>query len=135
MWQYVWNRYRLSPVVLAALLAACGCSRSYAPEEHRVEPVLARDTLKSVLTSWQKGETAESWRQHDPEVVIQDMDWTAGKDLRGFQLLDAGEAVDANLHCQVKLTLVDPQQGPVEETVTYLVTTSPKLTIFRAIEP
>lgn len=92
-------------------------------------------TLETVLTSWQQGETPQSWRERDPEVVIQDVDWMSGKQLQEFELLDAGEPIDANLHCRVRLTLVEPQRGSVEREVTYLVTTSPKLTVFRSMTP
>lgn len=127
------HRPALAAPVLTALLAISGCGGGYAPAAHRVDAEQARRTLESVLTSWQLGDTPQSWREHDPQVVIQDMDWSAGRRLEEFELLDAGEAIDANLHCRVRLTLVDPQQGEIEQTVTYLVTTSPNLTVFRSI--
>lgn len=135
MVQFIPQRQILNAMVLALLLAASGCGSGYAPEAHRVDAKQARSTLESVLTSWQLGDTPQSWRQHDPQVVIQDMDWTAGRKLSEFELLDDGEAIDANLHCRVRLTLVDPRQGEIEQTVTYLVTTSPNLTVFRSMIP
>lgn len=125
---------RVSPAALVVLLAACGCGgRDYSPEAHRVDPALARETLESVLKSWQQGETPESWQERDPDVVVQDMDWARGKQLQEFEVLGDGEAIDANLHCEVRLTIADPESGTVEQTVTYLVTTSPKLTVFRKV--
>lgn len=119
--------------VAAALAAGCGSETGQSP--YPVQPELARDTLQEVLQSWKDGETIDSWREHDPQVVVQDLDWMAGRKLQDFEILDGGEAVDANLHCQVRLTLNDPDAHQAEQTVTYLVSTSPKLTVFREIIP
>jgi hypothetical protein len=129
------DRYQLAAATLAVLLAVCGCGRGYSPEAHRVDSEQARSTLESVLTGWQLGDTPQTWRQREPQVVIQDLDWTAGRKLEEFEMLDEGEAIDANLYCRVRLKLLDPQQGEIEQTVTYLVTTSPNLTVFRSMTP
>jgi hypothetical protein len=62
------------------------------------------------------------------------MDWKTGRKLKSFEVIEPTESVDANLHCQVKLTLEDPEKGEVEQTVKYVVGTSPVLTVFRAVE-
>src|SRR5690606_5341030 len=64
---------------LTAQLASSGCGGGYAPEARRVDAGQARRTLESVLTSWQLGDTPQSWREHDPQVAIQDTDWSAGR--------------------------------------------------------
>lgn len=67
-----------------------------------------------------------------PPVVVQDMDWISGHSLEAFEILDDAEPVDANLHAKVRLTLGSKESGgESEKTVTYLVSTSPKLTVFR----
>ena len=116
------------------LIWASGCGGNPG-EEHRVDAVNARNILEEVLTSWQKGETPESWRQHSPEVVVQDLDWQQGAKLKAFEIQGPGEAVDANLHCQVKVTLEDAQKKETQRTVKYLVGTSPVLTVFREPGP
>ncbi len=45
------------------------------------------------------------------------MDWRAGAKLQSFEILGEGEAIDANLHCQVKLKFAQPQNGKKEVTV------------------
>lgn len=110
----------------------CGC-RSRASTEHRVEQSVARDTLQSVLNSWLDGETPESWQKKSPQVVVQDMDWKTGAKLKSFEILGEGEAIDANLYCQVKLRFSPPHNGKSESQVTYLVGTSPVITVFRAV--
>jgi hypothetical protein len=96
---------------------------------HRVDPGDA-EPLK-LSQSWKAGATPDSWQQQTPAVVVQDMDWKGGAKLTEFEIVGT-EAVDANLHCQTSLTMTDLQQKTIERTVTYLVGTSPTLTVFRA---
>ncbi|MBD3675294.1 MAG: hypothetical protein HUJ26_17400 [Planctomycetaceae bacterium] len=118
-------------VLIGVLLGSLGgCSGKGSP--HPVDVDLARQTLHQVLESWQAGETIESCQEHSPPVVVQDMDWITGRSLEAFEILDNGEPVDANLHAKVRLTLASSKSDqPSEKTVTYLVSTSPHLTVFR----
>jgi len=109
-----------------------GCNQQM--ETQPVDTRQARSTLEAVLKSWQEGATPESWQQKTPSVVVQDMDWKTGKKLKSYEIVAPGDAIDSNLHCQVKLTLEDPEKGEVERTVTYLVGTSPVLTVFREVQ-
>jgi hypothetical protein len=84
-----------------------------------------------VLQNWQQGGTPEQWRQHDPEVVVQDFDWSDGFKLKRFEMLGPGDPRDANLYCQVRLTLESPKQVELNRIVTYVVGTDPVLTVFR----
>ncbi|MEZ6062110.1 MAG: hypothetical protein R3C19_17360 [Planctomycetaceae bacterium] len=88
-----------------------------------------------MLEGWKEEPSLERWRTQHTDIVVQDMDWLMGHRLTSFVLLDEGRAVDANLHCDVRLTLVDSDNKSTEKTVTYLVGTSPKLTVFRQIIP
>lgn len=122
---------RIAAALTLSLLLA-GCSNTM--ESHPVDPNLARNTLDAVLKSWQEGATPESWQQKTPSVVVQDMDWKTGKKLKSFEIIEPTESVDANLHCQVKLVFEDAEKGEVEQTVKYVVGTSPVLTVFRFVE-
>ena len=53
-----------------------------------------------------------------------------GKKLVDYEVIGEGKEVDANLIAQVKLTLED-KGSQIEKTVTYVVGTAPKLTVFR----
>jgi hypothetical protein len=125
------ERFTAAFILCLPLLAGCGSNKM---EAHPVDPGLARSTLDAVLKSWQEGATPESWQQKSPAVVVQDMDWKTGRKLKSFEVIEPTESVDANLHCQVKLTLEDAEKGEVEQTVKYVVGTSPVLTVFRAVE-
>ncbi len=121
-------------VLLAFAAGICGCG-SGSGSPHPVEPTLARQTLTTVLEGWKEQPSLERWREQHTDIVVQDMDWLMGNQLTSFEVLDEGRAVDANLHCEVRLTLVDSNQKSTKKTVTYLVGTSPKLTVFRQIIP
>ncbi len=121
------------PYIASFLLALSGCG--YSASEHRVEPRTALKTLQEVLEGWKQGDTPESWQRRTPAVVVQDFDWKAGRKLQEYEILDEGESVDANLYCKVKLKFSDARAGKSEKTVTYLVGTSPVLTVFRSPAP
>lgn len=120
--------HRLRMLCLAALLLALGCG------PHRNAPVNvqeAQQTLKATLEKWKQGSQPADLQAASPQIVVQDMDWSAGAKLLDFELLGAGEPVDANLIAQVKLKLLSPEGKAAEKTVTYVVGTSPVLTVFR----
>jgi len=120
--------------LLILLLAFAGCGGDYSAAAHRVDPEAARNTLVAVLDSWKAGDKPDIWQQKSPSVVIQDFDWMGGTKLTSYEILTT-KAIDANLHCQVKLSLTGLQKSDSEKTVTYLVSTSPVLTVFRAAAP
>src|SRR5690606_27859203 len=85
MMHFIRHRSRVHAAVLFLILTVCGCGGGYSPEANRVDPEQARDMLESVLISWQLGDSPQFWRQQDPQVVIQDVDWSAGKKLEEFE--------------------------------------------------
>ena len=117
------------------LLALTGCSNTgdYDAADHQVDSETAKSTLVSVLDGWKSGDKPDAWQQKSPSVVIQDFDWMGGAKLTAYEIVST-EAIDANLHCKVKLSLTSAERGDSEKTVTYLVSTSPALTVFRAPE-
>jgi hypothetical protein len=127
-----------SMLVFAALLLP-GCSNPSVA--HAVDPPQARDALKTALDEWKKGESVESLASASTPIIVQDFDWMSGAKLVEYELVDEGKAVDANLSIQVKLTLSGGSQAgkaagkaagkTIQKKVWYLVTTSPKLTVFR----
>jgi hypothetical protein len=123
-----------SVAALASLLLPGCSSRSNA---HAVDEPRARDALKTALDEWKKGESLKSLESASTPMVVQDFDWASGTKLLDYQLIDQGKAEDANLRVRVKLTMSGgqpPAKDPgktAEKTVWYLVTTSPKITVFR----
>ncbi len=123
---------RLLPWGILLHVAFAGCSQQHrAPD---VEPQLARSTLIEVLETWKAGGTINELRQRDPEIVVQEFAWSSGHQLQSYELLDTGREEDANLFCEVKLTLVETAGTPPrQKTVTYVIGTEPALTVFRAM--
>ena len=113
------------------LASAAGCSgRTLSP----VDPELAKTTLVETLETWKRGGTIQELRLRDPEIVAQDIAWSQGATLIDYRLIDDGRKEDANLFCQVELTLKTPGRDKDEtKTVTYVIGTAPVLTVFRAI--
>lgn len=124
-----WPRAGRFPIVSAALLFSLlitGCGI-----DHRVQPDVAAQTLRKTMENWKEGKSPASLQSAEPAIVVQDMDWTGGAKLIDFQILDGAKPVDANLYAQVKLKLKDAAGAETEKTVTYVVGTSPALTVFR----
>ncbi len=109
-----------------ALMAIAGCSGSNA---HAVDTSRARDALTTALDAWKRGDSPESV----PSMTVQDLDWERGARLIDYQVLGDGQAKDANLSIKAKLTLAADKAATkkVEKTVSYLVGTSPSITVFR----
>jgi hypothetical protein len=113
--------------VAAGMLAIGGCGTGSAP----VDPDKARLALESALEAWKKQEAPASLRKASPEIVVQDPDWNAGKQLDSFEILGEGTRDNANLRCKVRLRLREADGKNVEKQVGYVVGTSPVLTVFR----
>ncbi len=117
--------------ILVAMLAVCvvGCFGANAPEA--VRPELAKETLITALTAWKDGSQIDVLQTQSPAIVVQDMDWSAGKQLKEFTLQGDGKAVGANLSIEVELILADSSGKTSNSKVWYLVGTDPALTVFR----
>lgn len=111
-------------------LSGCGASGYQAPV---LDLPKARETLTSVLDGWKEGKTPDSLQKRSPPIIVQDIDWTSGAKLVKYELSGDGTEADGSLLTQVKLTLQSSRGGPKEKTVTYIVGTSPGLTVLRDI--
>jgi hypothetical protein len=116
--------------VLAVLMLS-GCSGP--SRANPVDPSLARESLKIALDHWKKGEDPTSLQSSATPMVAKDYEWDSGAKLVDYQILDE-RSEEANLRVQVKITL--SQQGKsksVEKKASYVVGTSPSVTVFRDI--
>lgn len=130
------DRYGSMGVIFAGLVAMMlltfpGCSSSGSP--HPVDPSRAREALKTALDEWKGGKSPRSLSSSATPMTVQDFDWESGAKLVDYQIQGDGEPVDANLRIKVKLNLsgVKGKAKNGEKTVTYLVGTSPSVTVFR----
>lgn len=116
-------------LTLLMLVAGSGCSGESTSDV--VRPDLAKETLIQTLSAWKDGKTVDSLKSQSPSIVVQDMDWSAGKQLKEFSLQGGGKALGANLSVEVELTLQDADGRTSTSKVWYLVGTDPALTVFR----
>jgi hypothetical protein len=117
-------------LVAMLILTLSGCSSSNA---NAVNAPQAREALKTALDHWKQGENPRSLSAAATPMTVQDLEWESGAKLIDYQILDDGQPADANLRVKVKLTTSGAKAGgkSTEKTVSYLVTTSPSVTVFR----
>jgi hypothetical protein len=126
------RRWLTAGLVVLAALPLAGCWSS--SQAHAVDAPRAREALKTALDHWKGGQSPQSLGASPTPMTVQDFEWAGGARLIDYQLIDEGQAKDANLSIKVKLVLDAPGKGsskPTETAVWYLVTTSPSVTVFR----
>jgi hypothetical protein len=67
--------------VVGALAAAAGAGCSSGPVHAPVEANKARETLRTALESWKKGDKSDALQKATPPVYVIDGDWQAGAKL------------------------------------------------------
>jgi hypothetical protein len=126
----IWVAIACLGAISALLLSGCSSSS----RASAVNAPLARESLKVALEHWKKGEDLKSLQDSVTPMTAQDYEWASGAKLIDYQILDSGREEDVNLRVQVKITL--GQQGnskTIEKTASYVVGTSPSVTVFRDI--
>ncbi len=118
-----------SGAILILTLSGCSSSSRRTPSN----PPRAREALKTALDHWKQGENPRSLSSSATPMTVQDLEWEGGAKLIDYQIVDDGQPADANLRVKVKLTTIGTKAGSKnsEKTVSYLVTTSPSVTVFR----
>ncbi|WP_373653550.1 MULTISPECIES: hypothetical protein [unclassified Schlesneria] len=118
------NKYGgLGWVLLVCAAVGCGQSgRTYVLDEE-----LARSSLEDALQAWVDGQTPEDLQ---PTIIMGDQGWAEGRKLGSFEILPDEETTDgSNLYIRVKRKFADDNRT-MESKVTYIVGTSPAITIF-----
>ncbi len=123
---YVGGRRLFLGAIVSCFLPLAGCGQRNQP----AEPELARESLERALASWKRGEQPAALAQQNPPITIGDFAWTAGRKLAGYRMMGEAKTDGSNLHFDVELTFGD-QRGEPMERATYIVGTSPVITIFR----
>jgi hypothetical protein len=117
-------------VLATFVFSGCSGSQRAAP----VDRERAQEALKITLDSWKKGESPSAVQGGSPSITAQDLDWLTGAKLVDYQVTGDGKALEANLYVPVKLTLRTPKGQEVTKSVSYIVGTSPRVTVFRALQ-
>jgi hypothetical protein len=112
------------------MLSGCSSRSGASP----VNAALARDSLKVALDHWKNGEDPKSLESSSTPMIAKDFEWDSGAKLLDYKILDDGKEEDANLRVPVKITLSQPGKSKaVEKTASYVIGTSPSVTVFRDI--
>jgi hypothetical protein len=113
-----------------AILGGCSGSQRGAP----VDAERAREILKTSLDVWKKGDTPAALNNNTPAITAQDLDWLGGAKLVDYEVTGEGKGLEATRRVPVTLTLKMANGKEVKKKVTYIVATSPYLSVFRALE-
>ena len=99
-----------------------GCSQGDTPS-HPLDLDLARASVQNAMQAWVDGKTPKDL---EPEIVVGDTSWQQGEKLVSFEIVTNEETSDgSNLHIVVKRKF-----DSSDSEVTYIVGTSPVITIF-----
>jgi hypothetical protein len=107
-----------------------GCGRRSLPST--ADPTVARQSLQTMLDSWQRGEPAEKLKDRTPAIVAIDDDWKAGLRLSKYQVKDPDVPHGVAVRSSVVLSLQDGSGKTFEKEATYIIGTTPKITIARS---
>ena len=123
------------PLRLSATLFALFCLTSLTSCRDRVgAPVdlsVAQKTLASAMEGWKDGKTPKDLLAGTPSIFVQETEWTDGATLQDYEIISDDQPAGPNLIAVVKLKLRNPQGKVSEKTATYVVGTSPSLTVYR----
>lgn len=114
--------------IAVILVLFCGCQKT--ARDLPLDKDVARQSLTAFLESWSQGQPPESLQARVPAIVGVDPDWRSGRRLVQFETeseMDDG----TNMHITTKLVFGSERGQDPAATVTYIVGTSPVITIFR----
>ncbi|MFO0880302.1 MAG: hypothetical protein U0840_23405 [Gemmataceae bacterium] len=119
---------RLSLAGCLLLAAACG-----GPRNAPVDAAIARDTLRTALDSWKKGDPADALQKASPAIYVIDPDWQDGARLLDFEVVGSGDEKDAHLFSTVRLRLRLSSGQEVRRDAVFVVSTAPNRTVTRKL--
>ena len=111
--------------MLLCLLALAGCGRT--ARDLALDKEAARQSLTAFLDCWKEGKTVDTLQAREPPITGRDTDWDNGLKLTDYKIVSELED-GTNAMIATELTLTG-QSAP--RKVTYVVGTSPVITIFR----
>ena len=122
------NKLRAAVLVVGLMPVLSGCQHSL-PEP--VDPDRAREALRTTLSAWQNGDSADALRDRSA-ITAADPKWQDGHRLVRYEIADQDQVVGCDLHCRVLLVLTRPDGRQIQEQVVYCVSTSGALVVVRA---
>ncbi len=118
-----WRPIGLVVFLLPLLLSGCGGEAA----PYALDQDLARKSVQKAMQAWVEGKQP---KELQPEIVVGDQAWEKGRRLVEFEVLSKEETTDgSNLHIRVLRTF-DDNGIKSKSRVTYIVGTTPVITIF-----
>jgi len=118
-----WNLGGLLILLCGLLLSGCGEAATVYP----LNEELARSSVQKAMQAWVDGKSPADLK---PDIIVGDQAWEQGRRLAAFQVVSDEETSDgSNLHIRVLRTF-DDKGVKSESRVTYIVGTTPVVTIF-----
>jgi hypothetical protein len=125
------RRLWIALVIFAgAGLLGSGCS---GPRNAPVDAAKARETLRTALDSWKRGDKSDALQSASPPIYVIDMEWQSGAVLKDYRITGDGQEMDAQLFCPVTITVRTPNGQEAKQNVTYIISTAPNLTVSRKV--
>ncbi len=125
------NPSKLSWVIVAGTLwMLAGCDRG--ARSLHLDKALADASLTTALSGWKQGELPSDLNKKSPRIIMTDVDWSNGMRLVDFELVGDPTDDGTNLHRPVRLSVQDDHGQRMLREVTYIIGTSPSITIFRS---
>jgi hypothetical protein len=121
----------------AAVLFACGCGSSPAPNKLpsgkyiKFDEQLAKDSFGKFLETWKRGETVAGLQEKSISILVSDLDCLSGAKLVSYRIIEPQRVEGDALHVAAELRLRSREGKERTETIDYVVVTSPHVTIMR----
>jgi hypothetical protein len=119
------NRFVLFIAVVLCVLP--GCRRELAAD---ADPAVADKALQTALGAWKSGKSPKDLEKENPAIVMNEDDWRVGKRLLEFKM-EKSALSGRQVRCRVQIKLQDKDNKTVEQTVTYIIDTNPRIVIVR----
>lgn len=119
-------------MLLSSIAAAClmvsGCDQG--ARDLALDRNLARQSFVQFLETWKDGGRPGDLKEGDPAMIVGESTWEGGWSLTSYRLVDTKTDDGTNLHATAELVLRNPAGREVKSIKTYIVGTSPVITIF-----
>lgn len=114
--------------LLTGMPAIAGCR---APVVETSDANAANEIVISTFQQWKSGRTIDDLRNAQPPIYVAEDLWFRGYQLKDFSVERPAEVHGTNIRFGMKLRLVDLKGKESSQSVNYLVTTTPAVTIAR----
>ena len=117
----------LTLIIVLFFLAGCGSKGRNLPLDKSV----AKESLIVFLDTWKNKQSVKALKDRTPSIVGLDDDWDAGKNLENYEILNMDKDDGSNVYAVMTLNFSNSDKAGKSRRVTYIIGTSPVVSIFR----